>query len=166
MGEIVGRQQPSVITHRDPDAYRWVAFAGLMAATIFATLHAFTEDGPHATLVRIWIAPFTLAGAFFAWRCLKIGSIRVQRRGIREAGFFRDHFWAWEDLDRVAVEVLVPPWKAVKMRSLVVYPKAGEPYFAWYTIASPKKGESSWVDVAAGEINRQLAAHRVGNTGG
>lgn len=145
------------VEHRDPRPHRWLGAGVLVLMSALFVPDLFGAVGPNAASLRA-ISVFGMTVCLLGvWRGLKAGSIRLSGSGIRECGLIRDHFWAWEDVERASVEILTPPFKAVKMRALVIHPRAEKRFVAGYTIAPPKDGESSWVDMAAHEINQRIA---------
>jgi hypothetical protein len=146
-------ERGTTVEHRDPRDYaRWIGALVLAPMLLLLMPYMFMD---------VWSFVFAAAMIVFGfwgiWRAWNVGSIRIDARGITELAVFRNFRWAWDELDRASVEVVIPRMKVVECRTLVIRPKFGTPHYAWYTLASPKEGESSWVDVAAREINERIA---------
>jgi len=167
-----GREQPlridrvqrgDAVVHRDPRwYYRWGAVPLMAAMALFFVPNLFTTTTDRAAdvavrVIGVVMIVFCLFAAWWIWR---VGSIRLAPRGVREYGCYRPHSWAWEELDRASVEVLIPPMKVIKCRTLILHLKNGKSHLAWCTLANPKDGEASWVDAVAREINEQIAARQ------
>lgn len=147
------------VVHRDPRGYyRWIVAVVMAALSLLFVPSLFITDHPDATTLRVMAAGTIVFCLFGTWWCWRAGSIRLGPRGIREYGCYRPYFWAWAELDRASVEVLIPPMKAVKCRALIIHTKNGKSHLAWCTLASPKDGDASWVDFVAHEINERIAA--------
>lgn len=149
------------VVHRDPRGYgRWIGAVAMVAMCLLVVPELFITNHPDAVILRSMAAGMIAFGLFSIWWLWRVGSIRLDPRGVREYGCYRPHSWTWEELDRASVEILIPPMKARRCRALIIHPKTGKSHLAWCTLANPKDGEASWVDFAAHEINERIADYR------